>query len=123
MNHEKTQALLKSEINIIKKPQDMEPETKVAATCRHDEPITNEDRLSLSPASRLFHSPRFNCYIVIVMGCQTGINPDVVKAGLKETLYHHPRFSSKLVKKLFHSFLLFFVYLWASYRCCWTLLW
>ncbi|CAL9008860.1 unnamed protein product [Prunus brigantina] len=99
MYHEKTQALLKSEINIIKKPQDMEPETKVAATCRHDEPITNEDRLSLSPASRLFHSPRFNCYIVIVMGCQTGINPDVVKAGLKETLYHHPRFSSKLENK------------------------
>ncbi|CAL2243934.1 unnamed protein product [Prunus armeniaca] len=99
MYHKKTQALLKSEINTIRKPQDMEPETKVAATCIHDEPITNEDRLSLSPASRLFHSPQFNCYIVIVMGCQTGINPDVVKAGLKETLYHHPRFSSKLENK------------------------
>ncbi|PQQ04233.1 O-acyltransferase WSD1-like [Prunus yedoensis var. nudiflora] len=77
----------------------MEPETKVAATSRHDEPITDEDRPSLSPASRLFHSPQFNCYIVIVMGCQTGINADVVKAGLKETLYHHPRFSSKLGNK------------------------
>ncbi|KAB1205029.1 O-acyltransferase WSD1 [Morella rubra] len=51
----------------------------------------------LSPASRLFHSPRFNCYIIAIMGCKTSINPDVVKAGLEQTLLKHPRFSSKLV--------------------------
>ncbi|XP_015878467.3 wax ester synthase/diacylglycerol acyltransferase 6-like isoform X2 [Ziziphus jujuba] len=51
----------------------------------------------LSPAARLFHSPRFNCYIISILGCKTNINPDVVKAGLKQTLLKHPRFSSKLV--------------------------
>ncbi|KAI4319970.1 hypothetical protein MLD38_033500 [Melastoma candidum] len=51
----------------------------------------------LSPAARLFHAPRFNCYIVAVMGCKTAIDPAVVKEGLKETLLKHPRFSSKLV--------------------------
>ncbi|XP_059457512.1 wax ester synthase/diacylglycerol acyltransferase 11-like isoform X2 [Corylus avellana] len=50
----------------------------------------------LSPAARLFHSPRINCYIIAIMGCKTRINPDVVKAGLEQTLLKHPRFSSKL---------------------------
>ncbi|PRQ60399.1 putative transferase [Rosa chinensis] len=52
-----------------------------------------EDRLS--PAARLFHSPKFSCYIVIRMGCSIRINPEVISAGLKEILYKHPRFSSK----------------------------
>ncbi|KAF3432826.1 hypothetical protein FNV43_RR23928 [Rhamnella rubrinervis] len=51
----------------------------------------------LSPAARLFHSPRFNCHIIAIMGCKTSINPDVVKDGLKQTLLKHPRFSSKLL--------------------------
>ncbi|KAK4789713.1 hypothetical protein SAY86_017017 [Trapa natans] len=51
----------------------------------------------LSPAARLFHSPKFNCCIVAIMGCKTSIDPDVVKAGLRETLLNHPRFSSKMV--------------------------
>ncbi|XP_062148270.1 wax ester synthase/diacylglycerol acyltransferase 5-like isoform X2 [Alnus glutinosa] len=51
----------------------------------------------LSPAARLFHAPRINCYILAIMGCKTRINPDVVKAGLEQTLLKHPRFSSKLV--------------------------
>ncbi|KAE8077680.1 hypothetical protein FH972_016220 [Carpinus fangiana] len=51
----------------------------------------------LSPAARLFHAPRINCYIIAFMGCKTKINPDVVKAGLEQTLLKHPRFSSKLV--------------------------
>lgn len=51
----------------------------------------------LSPAGRLFHAPRFNCYIVAIMGCMKSINPNVVKAGLRQTLVKHPRFSSKLV--------------------------
>ncbi|KAK3404010.1 hypothetical protein EUGRSUZ_K00371 [Eucalyptus grandis] len=51
----------------------------------------------LSPAARLFHAPRFNCYILAIMGCKTRINPGVVKAGLEETLLKHPRFSSKMV--------------------------
>ncbi|PRQ60408.1 putative transferase [Rosa chinensis] len=53
---------------------------------------------SLSPAARLFHSPKFSCYIVIRMGCSIRIHPEVISAGLKETLYKHPRFSSKMVK-------------------------
>ncbi|CAI0541813.1 unnamed protein product [Linum tenue] len=52
---------------------------------------------ALSPAARLFHSPKFNCYIVAIMGCKTKINPAVVKLGLERTLIKHPRFSSKPV--------------------------
>ena len=63
----------------------------------------------LSPAARLFHSPRFNCYVIAIMGCKTRINPDVVKSGLEHTLLKHPRFSSKLVRQtiLFLLFILF----------------
>ncbi|CAN0922493.1 Wax ester synthase/diacylglycerol acyltransferase 5 [Linum grandiflorum] len=52
---------------------------------------------ALSPAARLFHSPKFNCYIVAIMGYKTKINPAAVKSGLERTLIKHPRFSSKLV--------------------------
>ncbi|KAK4777311.1 hypothetical protein SAY87_017498 [Trapa incisa] len=57
----------------------------------------------LSPGARLFRSRKLNCCIVVVMGCKTSVNPDVVKAGLKETLLHHPRFSSKMVGDLSRS--------------------
>lgn len=53
--------------------------------------------VKLSPESRLFHAPRFNCHIIAIIGCKTSINPSVVKLGLEQTLIKHPRFSSKLV--------------------------
>ncbi|QHO47570.1 wax ester synthase/diacylglycerol acyltransferase 11 isoform X2 [Arachis hypogaea] len=53
----------------------------------------------MSPASRLFHSPKFNCYVMAVMGCKTSVNPQVIKEGLRETILKHPRFTSNLVKK------------------------
>ncbi|GMN44405.1 hypothetical protein TIFTF001_013604 [Ficus carica] len=54
-------------------------------------------KMKLSPAARLFQSPRFNCHIVSLIGCTTSIDPDVIKHGLTHTLLKHPRFSSKLV--------------------------
>ncbi|XP_039119934.1 O-acyltransferase WSD1-like [Dioscorea cayenensis subsp. rotundata] len=48
----------------------------------------------LSPAARLFHQPRFNCYIVAEMGIGTPIDVAAIKAGLLSTLVLHPRFSS-----------------------------
>nr|XP_011470231.1 PREDICTED: O-acyltransferase WSD1-like isoform X1 [Fragaria vesca subsp. vesca] len=57
-----------------------------------------DPRPSLSPTGRLFHSPKFSCYIVVRMGCSTWINPQVFSAGLKEHLPMHPRFSSIMVK-------------------------
>ena len=79
----------------------------------------------LSPAARLFHSPRINCYIIAIMGCKTKINPDVVKAGLEQTLLKHPRFSSKLVISkpyppliiLFLSSLSRFIFLYFIAQC------
>ncbi|KAL4307393.1 hypothetical protein AHAS_Ahas16G0273800 [Arachis hypogaea] len=35
----------------------------------------------MSPASRLFHSPKFNCYVMAVIGCKTSVNPQVKKGG------------------------------------------
>ncbi|KAF5442282.1 hypothetical protein F2P56_034956 [Juglans regia] len=58
---------------------------------------SHHDEEPLSPAARFFHAPRFNVYIIAIMGCKTRINPDVVKAGLEQTLVKHPRFSSKMV--------------------------
>ncbi|PIA35712.1 hypothetical protein AQUCO_03500223v1 [Aquilegia coerulea] len=57
-----------------------------------------EEEQPLSPAALLFHEPNFNCYIIAIMGCKTKINPQIVKAGLEETLIKHPRFSSLQVK-------------------------
>ncbi|XP_025606377.1 wax ester synthase/diacylglycerol acyltransferase 11 isoform X2 [Arachis hypogaea] len=53
----------------------------------------------MSPVSRLFHSPKFNCYVMAVIGCKTSVNPQVIKEGLRETILKHPRFTSNLVKK------------------------
>ncbi|KAG2700728.1 hypothetical protein I3843_06G010300 [Carya illinoinensis] len=58
---------------------------------------SHHDEEPLSPAARLFHAPRFNVYIIVVVGFKTRLNPDVVKAGLEQTLVKHPRFSSKMV--------------------------
>ncbi|KAJ9146554.1 hypothetical protein P3X46_028803 [Hevea brasiliensis] len=58
---------------------------------------SDEQVVMLSPTARLFHAPRFNCHIIAIMGCKTGIDPIVLKLGLEHTLIKHPRFSSKLV--------------------------
>lgn len=52
----------------------------------------------LSPSARLFHAPGFNCCIIAVMGCKTKVDVNAIKAGLKQTLLKHPRFSSKLIR-------------------------
>ncbi|KAG6707040.1 hypothetical protein I3842_06G011300 [Carya illinoinensis] len=58
---------------------------------------SHHDEEPLSPAARFFQAPRFNVYIIAIVGCKTRINTDVVKAGLEKTLVKHPRFSSKMV--------------------------
>lgn len=67
-------------------------------------PSEEESRkMKLSPAARLFQSPRFNCYVVSIIGCNSTIDPDIIKDGLTHTLLKHPRFSSKLVRLRFNS--------------------
>ncbi|XP_042984585.1 wax ester synthase/diacylglycerol acyltransferase 5-like isoform X2 [Carya illinoinensis] len=58
---------------------------------------SHHDEVPLSPAARFFQAPRFNVYIIAIVGCKTRINTDVVNAGLEKTLVKHPRFSSKMV--------------------------
>lgn len=73
-----------------------------------DDCFTNEDyQLILSPAARLFHSPKFNCFVLVRIGSKTRINPEAIRVGLMENLSNHPRFCSKLVL-LTHSFFTFF---------------
>ncbi|KAJ6762172.1 O-ACYLTRANSFERASE WSD1-LIKE [Salix koriyanagi] len=52
-----------------------------------------EEGQPLSPMARKFHEPESNVYIIIVIGFQTQINPDVVKANLVDTFLKQPRFS------------------------------
>lgn len=56
-----------------------------------------EGEQPLSPASRVFHAPELNCYVVAIIGIKIKIEPDVIIEGLKQSLIRHPRFSSKLV--------------------------
>ncbi|KAG6649967.1 wax ester synthase/diacylglycerol acyltransferase 5-like isoform X2 [Carya illinoinensis] len=58
---------------------------------------SHHDEEPLSPAARFFHTPRFNLYIIAIVGFKTSFNTDVIKAGLEQTLVKHPRFSSKMV--------------------------
>ncbi|CAH8389407.1 unnamed protein product [Eruca vesicaria subsp. sativa] len=51
----------------------------------------------LSPCSRLFNSPDFNCAIIVIMGCKVKGNALAIIDGLKHTLVNHPRFSSILM--------------------------
>lgn len=57
-------------------------------------------QLKLSPATRIFHSLKYNSYIIAIIGFTTSLDPKVIKAGLEQTLIKHPRFSSKLVSLL-----------------------
>eukprot|EP00258_Populus_trichocarpa_P032374 XP_024448393.1 O-acyltransferase WSD1-like isoform X1 [Populus trichocarpa] len=56
--------------------------------------ITDEEQQPLSPMARMFHEPDSNVYIIIIIGFQTKINPEVMRANLGNTLLKHPRFSS-----------------------------
>ncbi|KAF9661509.1 hypothetical protein SADUNF_Sadunf19G0076300 [Salix dunnii] len=52
-----------------------------------------EEGQPLSPMARMFHKPESNVYIITVIGFQTRINPEVVKANLVDTFLKQPRFS------------------------------
>lgn len=67
----------------------MSGEKKMARETVEEEP--------LSPCSRLFNSPDFNCAIIVTMGCRVKENTPAIIDGLKHTLANHPRFSSILV--------------------------
>ncbi|XP_057986513.1 wax ester synthase/diacylglycerol acyltransferase 11-like [Hevea brasiliensis] len=54
----------------------------------------SEDGQPLSPIARMFHQPRSNVYIIIIIGFKTPINPLAFKASLRHSLLKHPRFSS-----------------------------
>lgn len=59
----------------------------------------------LSPCSRLFNSPDFNCAIIVTLGCKVKGNPPAIIEGLKHTLVNHPRFSSILVSPNTHIYI------------------
>ncbi|CAN6969286.1 unnamed protein product [Brassica oleracea var. botrytis] len=61
--------------------------------------MVEEEEEPLSPCSRLFNSPDFNCAIIVTMGCKVKGNPPAIIDGLKHTLANHPRFSSILDMK------------------------
>ncbi|VVB15814.1 unnamed protein product [Arabis nemorensis] len=60
---------------------------------------TTVEEEPLSPCSRLFNSPDFNCAIIVTLGCKVKGNPPAIIEGLKHTLVNHPRFSSILDMK------------------------
>ncbi|WZY89252.1 hypothetical protein YC2023_045987 [Brassica napus] len=55
-----------------------------------------EDGEPLSPMARVFQLPGNDCCIITVIGCKTKINADVIRSGLNQNVFKHPRFSSKL---------------------------
>ncbi|KAG2308016.1 hypothetical protein Bca52824_027764 [Brassica carinata] len=55
-----------------------------------------EDGEPLSPMARVFQLPGNDCCIITFIGCKTKINAEVIRSGLKENVFKHPRFSSKL---------------------------
>ncbi|KAL1197357.1 Wax ester synthase/diacylglycerol acyltransferase 6 [Cardamine amara subsp. amara] len=73
----------------------IEGDTSETRTVRKYEEV--EQEIPLSPAARVFHAPKFNCYVITVVGFKRKIEPHVIIDGLKHTLIRHPRFSSKLV--------------------------
>ncbi|KAL9279655.1 putative O-acyltransferase, WSD1, O-acyltransferase WSD1 [Arabidopsis thaliana] len=58
--------------------------------------MKNEEEEPLSPMARVFQSPGIDLCAIINIGFKTKINPDVVLDALKQNVYKHPRFSSKL---------------------------
>jgi len=61
----------------------------------------------LSPCSRLFNSPDFNCAIIVTMGSKVKGDTPAIIHGLEHTLVNHPRFSSILVSPNTHYYLIF----------------
>ncbi|KAI3856939.1 hypothetical protein MKX03_012347 [Papaver bracteatum] len=57
-----------------------------------------EEEELLDPSARLFHEPKFNLYIIAMLGCKTKINPNIIKDGLLTTVLKHPRFCSLQVE-------------------------
>ncbi|XP_051138089.1 wax ester synthase/diacylglycerol acyltransferase 11-like isoform X2 [Andrographis paniculata] len=62
----------------------------------HEEEEEEEEE-AVSPSSSLMQQPKFNLYILALMGFQTAIDVPLFKLSLSQTLIHHPRFSSLLV--------------------------
>ena len=53
---------------------------------------TEEDQ-PLSPMARLFHESDSNVYIIVIIGFETKLNPEVIKANLVHTFLKQPRFT------------------------------
>ncbi|GAB2249780.1 hypothetical protein Droror1_Dr00013139 [Drosera rotundifolia] len=62
-----------------------------------EEVLAAEPPEPLSPGARVLHSPLMDSFIICMLGCNTRVDADVIKEGLKNTLIKHPRFSSKVV--------------------------
>ncbi|XP_054798543.1 wax ester synthase/diacylglycerol acyltransferase 11-like isoform X2 [Prosopis cineraria] len=59
----------------------------------------SRDGQAVSPGSRMFHAPGFDCYVIAVMGVKKRIHLQLIKQGLSNTLLNHPRFCSNMVKE------------------------
>lgn len=79
----------------IPKPPSISPETEaeIAASA------AAEKGTPLSPTSRLFLQPKFNCHVIVILGFADNIAAGDMKAGLQATLVRHPRFSSVQVTR------------------------
>ncbi|XAR52218.1 Long-chain-alcohol O-fatty-acyltransferase [Bertholletia excelsa] len=73
-------------LEAVKREQKAEVERVMKGAEEEEEP--------LSPAARLFRDPWFDVCIVVVIGCGTKCDTDLIKQGLRRTLINHPRFSS-----------------------------
>ena len=51
----------------------------------------------VSPFSRLFSMPGFDCFNIVTIGFKNEASPSAFIEGLKNTLLNHPRFSCILV--------------------------
>ncbi|XP_057798738.1 wax ester synthase/diacylglycerol acyltransferase 11-like [Salvia miltiorrhiza] len=56
-----------------------------------------EEEEPVSPTGRMMQAPKFNLFIIILMGYNTKIEPSLYKKCMQQTLLKHPRFSSTLV--------------------------
>lgn len=61
---------------------------------RTSKKLNEDEAILLSPASRMFHEPNYNIYIVAIMGWKVPLDIDSVKAQVLDKLLKHPRFSS-----------------------------
>lgn len=66
-------------------------------TSMRKERVREEEEEPVSPMGRVFQSRGIDYCAVTMIGFKTKIKPDVVLDALKNNVYKHPRFSSKLV--------------------------